>query len=91
MATIHIVLEEAGARGPLLLLLLLLFIGRPGMGVGTVIVNTDSHCHQKLVDTEGGGSWLVVVISPATLNKEIVQAEVELTMHVEELNRHWEV
>ena len=24
---------------------------RLGMGVGTVVVNTDSHCHQKLVDT----------------------------------------
>ena len=58
------------------------------MGVGTVVVNTDSHGHQKLVDSEGGGSWLIVVVSPATLDEEIVQGEVGLTVHIKELNRH---
>ena len=85
-------LGKAGApRGPLLSSSP---IGRLGMGFGTVVVNTragDRHCHWKLVDTEGRGSWLVVIVGPITLDEEIVQGDVGLTMHVEKLNRNWEV
>ena len=88
VTAIRVALEEAGGRrlgkagatrGPLLSSS---SIGRLGMGVGTVVINTrvgDSHCHWKLVDTEGGGSWLVVVVGPITLDEKIVQGDVGLT------------